>query len=448
MNMENFKTIVLINLVVISLFLTFNLWTYVPDSNSMQNTKFVEGTTVPESADVSNVILPSSVIVHKDNKRHFVSEKQENINLIYNILKNGELQDWTNITSTIPKSEFLSYVHGEGKIEIVFPTTIPFGAIRSVLSIKDKKLEKQSFDRIIIDPSRSRDQNIDINFVAYNSRQIYRMTLKDVNVRDIVNAENKFVVLARPYFEYRINNAKSIFLPDGATEKRNWMYITSNMEIEAFKNALFSDSRYATLISNNHTDETYTDGIRSMQIKQNGIKLEYTNSSITRDNSIDDNILVQKSFEFLNGHNGITDNYRFVYVDPKGETKFRLYENDLPVFNKDRLTTIKQIWGSEGLISYQRPLFKFAGSSQEDKVILPPGHTVIQSLANNPDIDKNLIQNIGIGYKFVLGNHPSGPMGTKTITGMLKPIWYVEYGEDHMMYEWSEEKGGSLIGLE
>ncbi|MEC3434574.1 two-component system activity regulator YycH, partial [Bacillus cereus] len=28
MSMENFKTIVLINLVVISLFLTFNLWTY------------------------------------------------------------------------------------------------------------------------------------------------------------------------------------------------------------------------------------------------------------------------------------------------------------------------------------------------------------------------------------------------------------------------------------
>ena len=43
MSMENFKTIVLINLVVISLFLTFNLWTYVPDSTSMQNTKFVQG---------------------------------------------------------------------------------------------------------------------------------------------------------------------------------------------------------------------------------------------------------------------------------------------------------------------------------------------------------------------------------------------------------------------
>ena len=43
MSMENVKTIVLINLVVISLFLTFNLWTYVPDSTSMQNAKFVQG---------------------------------------------------------------------------------------------------------------------------------------------------------------------------------------------------------------------------------------------------------------------------------------------------------------------------------------------------------------------------------------------------------------------
>lgn len=75
MNMENFKTIILINLVVISLFLTFNLWTYVPDSNAMQSTKVVPGNAGALKKDVSNVIVPSSMIVHKDQK-HFVSEKR------------------------------------------------------------------------------------------------------------------------------------------------------------------------------------------------------------------------------------------------------------------------------------------------------------------------------------------------------------------------------------
>lgn len=155
MNMENFKTIVLINLVVISLFLTFNLWTYVPDSNSMQSTKFVQGNADALKQDVSNVIVPSSIIVHKD-KKHFVSEKKDNIDLLYTIIERGELHDFKDITNSIPKGDFLSYVHEEGKIEIVFPTEVPFDAIRGVLTIKDKKLDMFNFDRIIVDPSKSR----------------------------------------------------------------------------------------------------------------------------------------------------------------------------------------------------------------------------------------------------------------------------------------------------
>lgn len=76
MSMENFKTIVLINLVVISLFLTFNLWTYVPDSTSMQNTKFVQGNEEINTIKISEVVRPSSVVIHKE-KNHYVSEKRK-----------------------------------------------------------------------------------------------------------------------------------------------------------------------------------------------------------------------------------------------------------------------------------------------------------------------------------------------------------------------------------
>ncbi|PEB56988.1 hypothetical protein CON65_05825 [Bacillus pseudomycoides] len=445
MNMENFKTIVLINLVVISLFLTFNLWTYVPDSNSMQSTKFVEGNADALKQDISNVIVPSSIIVHKD-KKHFVSEKQGNIDLIYTILEKGQLHDWTDITNTVSKGDFLSYVHGEGKIEIIFPTEIPFDAIRGVLTIKDKKLENRSFDRIIIDPSRSRDQNIEVNFVSYGNREIYKMTLTGVNVKDIVNAQNQFVALAKPYFEYDINDTKKIFLPDGTTEISSLLYIPTYLGIDSFKNALFSDPRYATLISDK-SEETYTDGIHSMQIKQSGVMLEYTNSSVPSDRHMQDSLLVQKSFEFVNGHSGITEGYRFNYINSKGETKFRLYEDGLPVFNKDGMTELKQVWGAEELISYKRPLFKFKSISPEDKKVLPTGWVVTQSLENNPEIDKKLIQNIGIGYKLVPENEPYAT-GEKPQSGTLKPIWYVEYGENHEMREWSEEEGGKLIGLE
>ncbi|WP_459502796.1 YycH family regulatory protein [Bacillus sp. C1] len=446
MNMENFKTIVLINLVVISLFLTFNLWTYVPDSNSMQSPKIVQGNADALKQDVSNIIVPSSMIIHKD-KKHLVSEKQDNINLLYTIIQRGELHDFKDITNTISKSDFLSYVHGEGKIEIVFPTEIPLDAIRGVLTIKDKKLDMLNFDRIIIDPSKSRDQNIDVNFVSYNSRKVYKMTLTGVNLKDIVNAQNQFLALARPYFSYSVNDTKTIFLPDGPTEMQNLLYITTELAVESFKNALFSDPRYVQPISN-ETEETYTDGIRLMQINKQNRMLEYTNSSVAGGARMYGSLLMQRSFEFVNSHSGLTDAYRFDYINSKGTTKFRLYEEDLPVFNQGGMTELKQVWGSEELISYRRPLFRLLiGKAEGEKTVLPPGWTVITSLEKNPNVDRKLIQHIGIGYKLVpeIGSDSSNGQVTN---GNLKPIWYVMYGEDGQVYEWNGEKEGELVGLE
>ncbi|PEE38427.1 YycH family regulatory protein [Bacillus pseudomycoides] len=445
MNMENFKTIILINLVVISLFLTFNLWTYVPDSNAMQSTKVVPGNAEALKKDVSNVIVPSSMIVHKDQK-HFVSEKKDNIDLLYAIIARGELHDFKDITDSISKGDFLSYVHGEGKIEIVFPTEVPFDAIRSVLTIKDKKLDMFNFDRIIVDPSRSRDQNIDVNFVSYSNprtRKVYKMTLTGVNVRDIIDAQNQFLAVARPYFAYEIADTKKIFLPDGPTEMQNLMYFAQVIEVESFKNALFSDPRYVQPFSN-EIEDTYTDGIRLMRINKQNRMLEYTNSSVSGGAPMLGTLLMQRSLEFVNGHNGLTNAYRFDYINAKRETKFRLYEGDLPVFNREGMTELKQVWGSEELISYRRPLFKWSLIDKDGETTLPTGWTVIQSLEKNSKIDKNLIQNIGIGYKLV----PEVEQNGQITNIKLKPIWYVIYGEDHHAYEWSEEKEGELIGLE
>ena len=114
MSMENFKTIVLINLVVISLFLTFNLWTYVPDSTSMQNAKFVQGNEGTNQTKIADVVRPTSIIVHKD-KNHYGSRREADIESIYKPLEVG---NYMSLEISITKGDFLSYVHGEGKLNL------------------------------------------------------------------------------------------------------------------------------------------------------------------------------------------------------------------------------------------------------------------------------------------------------------------------------------------
>ncbi|MEB8702544.1 two-component system activity regulator YycH [Bacillus cereus] len=435
MSMENFKTIVLINLVVISLFLTFNLWTYVPDSTSMQNAKFVQGNEGMNQTKISDVVRPTSIIVHKD-KNHYGSRREADIESIYKPLEVGELHDFKEISIT--KGDFLSYVHGEGKVELVFPTDIPFDAVKSMFNMKEKSTDKpKHFNRILLDPSRSKDQEIKINFVFDGDNfKIYEAKLSGVYLKDIVNAQNQFIVSAKPYFDYQLNDMKKLFLPDGTTELNNITYISSNLAVDTFKNALFSDPRYLSPITE-MSKETFTDGIRSMEIENDRHMLKYKNSSVLAEKTIDNLMLLQKSFEFVSGHSGSLDSYRLDYMN-KGETVFRLNEDGYSVFNEDGLAELRQIWGSEEVMEYERPLLSLNTKGIEQKVTLPSGHVVIASLENNPEIKKQVIKDIGIGYKLSLDGQ----------VVRLQPIWYVKLVEDETgkqkIYEWSE---GGLNGL-
>ncbi|MED3180533.1 YycH family regulatory protein [Bacillus thuringiensis] len=435
MSMENFKTIVLINLVVISLFLTFNLWTYVPDSTSMQNAKFVQGNEGTNQTKISDVVRPTSIIVHKD-KNHYGSRREADIESIYKPLEVGELHEFREISIT--KGDFLSYVHGEGKIELVFPTDIPFDAVKSMFNMKEKSTDKpKHFNRILLDPSGSKDQEIKINFVSDGDNfKIYEAKLSGVYLKDIVNAQNQFIVSAKPYFDYQINDMKKLFLPDGTTELNNITYTSSNLAVDTFKNALFSDPRYLSPITE-ISKETFTDGIRSMEIENDRHMLKYKNSSVLTEKTIDNLMLLQKSFEFVSGHSGSLDSYRLDYMN-KGETVFRLHEDGYSVFNTDGLAELRQKWGSEEVMEYERPLLSLNTKGIEQKVTLPSGHVVIASLENNPEIKKQVIKDIGIGYKLSLDGQ----------VVRLQPIWYVKLVEGEtgkqQIYEWSE---GGLNGL-
>ena len=162
--------------------------------------------------------------------------------------------------------------------------------------MKEKSTDKpKHFNRILLDPSRSKDQEIKINFVSDGDNfKIYEAKLSGVYLKDIVNAQNQFIVSAKPYFDYQLNDMKKLFLPDGTTELNNITYISSNLAVDTFKNALFSDPRYLSPITE-MSKETFTDGIRSMEIENNRHMLKYKNSSVLTEKTIDNLMLLQKA---------------------------------------------------------------------------------------------------------------------------------------------------------
>lgn len=64
MRYENIKSVILTILVLLSLLLTWNLWTYQPNYDTMENNKTVAEVTVSEKQEVKKIVSPDSVIFH------------------------------------------------------------------------------------------------------------------------------------------------------------------------------------------------------------------------------------------------------------------------------------------------------------------------------------------------------------------------------------------------
>ena len=81
-----------------------------------------------------------------------------------------------------------------------------------MFNMKEKSTDKpKHFNRILLDPSRSKDQ-IKINFVSDGDNfKIYEAKLSGLYLKDIVNAQNQFIVSAKPYFDYQLNDMKNYF---------------------------------------------------------------------------------------------------------------------------------------------------------------------------------------------------------------------------------------------
>ncbi|WP_028400744.1 two-component system activity regulator YycH [Ectobacillus panaciterrae] len=454
MNMENFKTILLINLVAISLFLSYSLWTSQPASNSFQQQKYVQDDAVIAKKEVSDLIFPSRMIVHKGNA-HIASEQNVYINDMYKALEQGEFHDFKDVSYKVSIKEFLSFVHGDNKTELEFTTDIPFDAMKSVFSIKDKGLSNYSFDRIVInfDPGISHDDAIKTYFISYDKRKIYEMTLKGYKLKQLENIRNQFTAKGgKDYFMYRLDDARAVFLPEAEVALPSIPYVTSELPEEMFKNALFTDPRYVKK-DETETEETYTDGTRLLQVNKGTQMLNYENSSVSSNEYVTAGLLVQRSINSINSHGGWTDSYRFHYVSPKkGETVFRLYaDNSYPVFSEKEMASLKQTWGVEELSTYKRPLFKLLlKGEEEESTKLPSGRAVIALLEKMPNADMKNIKSIDFGYEMV---PEVGMSGGKINVIKLKPIWFISYesaknGQLYKKISWDTVKGGDLIGLE
>ncbi|MDX8363567.1 YycH family regulatory protein [Cytobacillus sp. IB215665] len=436
MKFEVIKSILLTTLILISIILTWNIWTFQNKYKTLENPDINQFVLVNnETRDVEELIKPSQMFIHYNYDDYGTNEYYKIDKML------SEIQKWiitnvTNISNTIPQKDFLSFIHGDSKFEIVYQDQVPAEFTKKMFQFQNPDILVGLYDRIVVDVDKG-----ELYFVLYDKQRVYKASLDNVyleNIRKNFQEKKSY----SHYIPYDINEVKRIYVPSGEQAVYQLEYTYETLAPEVFKDALFSDPKSVKKESLYSHVVVYTDGSRFMEINSLTNRLKFENPVSEDSDILSTANTVLKSIDFVNSHGGWTDKYRYWSWDENREkytqtTEFQLFLRNLPVFNESNLTKIEQYWRNGKLYRYERPMIELK-ISEHREVTIPTGEEIINHLEQMEQFNKDSLEDLILGYRLRRDERD---------VLIFDPVWFYRYNNiwRHINVE---EVGGEYIGLE
>lgn len=431
---ERIKSAILIILVLVSIFLTWNLWTYQPNYETMDKSNYVEEVSISAKQEVKKIVRPDMALFHL-NGEHYGTTSVDEIEKIVKVMSRWSFYDVRNETRNV--RNFNELVHGNKNVEIVFPADVPVHLYQNVLNFAEKKIPAFNFDRIIINVDNEKRENGSVYFASTTSRHVYSSHISSTFLTDFFRTYYKQALQYPHYFAYSTGK-RVLFLPESKTNMKEDKFLPVTLNSDDFRDALFSDPSF---VQKNFTTkgEEYTNGSSKMSVNNEKNLLLYVNPTADLNYQEKPEDLVKRSIDFVNGHGGWTDSYHYVGKDEENHSVvFRMYSSDgYPVFNDEGLSEVNATWGRNDINKYVRPniSMELPLKTEARKVTLPSGHEALGYLQSRRGFTPERLEALVLGYEI-----KREKTGSKLVT--LRPAWFYRY--DH---NWSKLNSGSLGGL-
>lgn len=453
MNYEKFKSILLTVLVAISIFLTYSLWTYQPRYETIEDqdspVKVTVGEKRPEDELVPSLIKPFKLLYHQADKTLGTSNQKE-IDKVMEDIGTWNVYDFSQVQ--LNEQDLKEVSKGENRIEIIFPDNVPLSVYSQILNLDSSSVPKADFDRLIIDLN---DKGLDSSAVFFLPKEADKGGASVYTARVDQNSVNAFAsrylkklsLQYTEYMEYALTDDRTIYLPLAKDEYISYQYFTDLDSIEDYKNALFIDGKSINLSSNGNVD-TYISVYNLMTVNKNYNTLSFVYPTEEKADPWPSSYLLTETMSFVNDHGGWTDkNFQYFSINPdQNKVTYRLFVQNLPVFNDQGMAEITETVGNSSVSKYSRPYFTLDFSSSDfsssavSKEKLPSGSSVITMLQDAKSIDLDSVQDIVVGYKMTRNPEDSRKLN-------FEPSWYYKYDGNWIRLD-TEQKEDVLNGLE
>lgn len=436
---EQLKSVVLVLLIFLSFTLTFAIWTYSPVIQTS------EGTTVDisiaQKKKIEDVIKPYRMIISQEGelKGSFNSKP---IEFILDNMKNWEIQTVELASNKLNTDQINEFIKKPNRASLFFAADVPVEVLGTTLKFANPAFPDAYFNRLIIDWSEEAPEHMNLYFISTSQQKMYTATAEQVNKLGFTDRILKYTENMQVYNEIITDNKLSLYVSSSPEKILSYTYSIKEIESEKFKDALFNNPSLVRSNSVGTNELQFTDDSALMRVNYNSRSFGYVHPASENDNPGVPVDLIQNSLNFVNEHNGWTDDYRYYRMNTdNSQINYQLYFADLPVFGREISTEISQKWGVERVYQYYHPLYTLAAAVpfKTREVELASGQSVYDFLSNATDINTDTIDDVIIGY--YLSRDETQPHFN------LEPSWY--YLESGSWIPISPELlGGMKYGLE
>ncbi|WP_019157201.1 YycH family regulatory protein [Robertmurraya massiliosenegalensis] len=439
MTYENIKSVILTILVLLSVFLTWSIWTYQPNYESLEN-KITPGVQISAPKEIRQIIKPDRILYHV-NDEHYGTVYPGEIDRILKEVSSWNYRQFELVSSQI--GDLSEFLNENGHAQISFPSSVPMEIYKNFVGLQEEDMTGIHFDQIVIELKNVMKESGYVYFIDMEDETVYRSR---VTASFITNFDEDFHQKAdtnRYFVKYSLEtlgNNKKLLVPSEGMTMYAHNYLIDFIQGTEFRDALF---RSPSFVQRNATGygEEYKDSTTLLSVNFETNTLLYVNPTQEKDITVGAGNLLQKSIDFVNGHGGWTDNYYFVEIDRLQQTVlFRMYDSSgYPIFNNNGMSEILQIWGQTGIYQYSRNNFLLSRRAESTEVELMSGVDTLERLKEREEIDPEFIQDLVLGYEMT--RSPGDPLIH------LEPTWYYKY-QDQWLNVNAGSEGGQEYGLE
>lgn len=436
---EQVKSVILLLLILLSLTLTFTIWTYSP-SYDTNETPIVD-IAIAEKKKIEDVIKPYRLILSQENAINGTI-KTVNIERVLNSMKSWDLQTVELHNNKISPKQINELINMPNRATFFYRAEVPIEIFGSILTFADHNYPDASFNRLVVDWADSSD-DINLYFLNTVKQKVYTTSVEKVDKegfteRIIQQASNMPV-----YNEIERPGRLSLYVSTIPEDTVKYTYYIAEIAPERFKNALFSNPSLVRSNPVGTSQQEYTDDTALMKVDFLYKRLNFVNPASESESAIDPADLILNSVNFVNEHNGWTDDYRYSKINATitQQIHYQLHFLGLPVFSNDTETEIIQNWGVNQVYRYTRPYYTLNALPIKPRdVQLPSGQATYDLLTSIPEL--NVLSSID---EMVPGYYLSRDDNQPLLT--LEPSWYYLINGSWIRVS-PDLLGGGKFGLE